>query len=108
MTLKLKRIAPLQAGKMLAALYGGLSLIFIPFFLVFMAIAGAAAKSAGGTSPFAVILGMGVGFIVVLPLMYAAMGFLAGIIGAFIYNLLAGWIGGFELEFSQPVPPVVV
>jgi hypothetical protein len=110
MTLKLKRVAPLQAGKMLAAFYGLISLIFIPFMLVFMGVASVAAKSAGGAgagaTPFAMFLGMGVGMIVVFPLIYTVMGFLAGVISAFIYNLLAKWIGGFEMEFEQPAPPV--
>lgn len=107
MNLKLKRIAPLQAGKMLAALYGAISLIMVPFMLAFMAIGGFAARQQGGTNVPAVplMLGMGMGFVVLLPLLYAIMGFLGGVIGAWVYNLLAGWIGGLEFEFDAKAPP---
>jgi|CXWL01.1.fsa_nt_gi hypothetical protein len=112
MKFKLKQVAPLQAGKMLAALYGAMSLIFVPFMLVFMALGSFAARAQGGTGapPLPLMFGMGVGFMVLLPFFYAAMGFLAGIIGAWIYNLLAKWVGGFEFEFEPagtvpPTPP---
>lgn len=109
MKLKLKRIAPLQAGKMLAALYGLLSLIFVPFMLVFMALGSFAARSQGGANAPTVPLmfGMGLGFMIMLPLMYTAIGFLGGVVGAFVYNLLSKWIGGFEVEFEQEAPPPV-
>jgi hypothetical protein len=29
---------------------------------------------------------------------YAILGFIAGIIVAFVYNVLAGWIGGIKIE----------
>jgi hypothetical protein len=109
MNLKLKRIAPLQAGKMLAALYGLLALIMVPFMLVFMTVGGLAARNQGAatapTLPF--MFGMGIGFLVFLPVFYAVMGFVAGAIGAWVYNLLAGWLGGFEFDFEAKSPPVI-
>jgi hypothetical protein len=107
MNLKLKRIAPLQAGKMLAALYGAISLIMVPFVLVFMAIGSFAARQQGGAGlPAApLMLGMGMGFVILLPFFYALMGFLAGVIGAWVYNLIAGPVGGLEFEFEAKSPP---
>ena len=107
MNLKLKRIAPLQAGKMLAALYGLLSLLLVPLMLAFMAFGSLAARSQGGgnTPPLPLMFGMGVGFIVMIPLMYTLMGFVFGVIGAWVYNLLAGWMGGFEFDFETQAPP---
>ena len=105
MNLKLKRIAPLQAGKMLAALYGLLSLVIVPFMLLFMAVGSIVARSQGGAMPaFPLLFGMGIGFMVCLPVLYALIGFVFGVIGAFFYNLLGKWIGGFELEFEQTPP----
>jgi hypothetical protein len=104
MQLRLKRIAPLQAGKMLGAFYGLLSLIFVPFMLIFMAVGSFAAASRGGASGMPLMMGMGVGFMIFLPVVYGVLGFIFGVIGAFIYNLMGRWIGGFELEF-EPVPP---
>ncbi len=44
------------------------------------------------------ILGMGLGLIVMAPIMYGVMGFIVGVIGAFFYNIVAGWVGGIEVE----------
>lgn len=33
-----------------------------------------------------------------MPIIYAVFGFLFGIIGAAIYNLIARWLGGIEVE----------
>jgi hypothetical protein len=105
MNLKLKNIAPLQAGKMLGAFYGLLSLVFVPFVLVAMAIGGMAAHNTGNTTPMPFMFGMGIGFAIFLPVMYAILGFVFGALGAWIYNLLAKWIGGLDLEFEPPVTP---
>ena len=109
MQLKLKHIAPLQAGKMLAAFYGLLSLLFVPFMLIFMALGSFAARQQGGGSapPLPLLFGMGMGFMLLLPVFYAAMGFVFGVISAWIYNLLTRWIGGLELEFESKEPPPV-
>jgi hypothetical protein len=33
-----------------------------------------------------------------MPFFYAAMGFVAGVVSAWVYNLIAGWIGGIEVD----------
>jgi hypothetical protein len=40
----------------------------------------------------------GVGAVILLPLFYGLMGFLMGMLTAALYNLIAGWLGGVELE----------
>ena len=84
---------------MLGVTYALISLIIIPFFLLAASIAGAAAKANGGQA-LPGILGLGGIFIVMLPILYGAMGFIGGIIGALIYNLVAKWIGGIEVEVA--------
>ena len=105
MNLKLKRIAPLQAGKMLGAFYGLFSLLFVPFMLFFMAIGSMAARSTGNSAPLPLMFGMGIGFMIFLPVLYAGIGFVFGVLSAWIYNLLTKWIGGLELDFEQSAPP---
>jgi len=107
MNLKLKRVDPLQAGKILGALYGLLSLVFVPFMLVFMLLGNMAARQQGNAAHLPLMFGMGVGFMIFLPLLYALMGFVGGALCAWIYNLLARWIGGLEMEFEQPAPPPI-
>ncbi len=94
---KIKRITPLQLGKMLAVIHGGMSLLIVPFFLLFGFIASLTPKTSGGP-PMPVVFGLGAGFAIFIPLIYAAMGFVLGVIGAFVYNLVAQWIGGIEVE----------
>ncbi len=98
----IKRIAPLQTGKMLGVLYACLGLIFLPIFMLAGA-AGAFAQHAQGTegsstAPAAAVAGMMFGMGVLMPVIYGVMGFIIGVIGAAIYNLVARWIGGIELE----------
>ena len=35
------------------------------------------------------------------PIFYGAMGFLSGVICAAVYNLIAGWIGGIEMDLKE-------
>jgi hypothetical protein len=38
------------------------------------------------------------GMAILMPVIYGVMGFIGGVIGAAVYNLVARWIGGIELE----------
>jgi hypothetical protein len=102
MTRRIKRVAPLQAGKMLGVLYACMGLIFLPFFAL-AGLAGAfaqqtqQAQNAGGP-PAALFAGMMFGFGIFMPIFYGLFGFIFGIISAAIYNLIARWIGGIEVE----------
>jgi hypothetical protein len=96
---RIKRFDPLQLGKVLAITYGLMALLIVPIFLLFGAIAGFASRAQGAAGPPTVaFLGMGIGFAIFAPILYAVMGFLTGVVGAFIYNLVAGWVGGIEVE----------
>lgn len=89
-THRIRRIAPVQAAKIAAVLYGLLALLFVPFLLLFSSLSPTAASS-----PWA---GMGIGFAIALPLIYAAFGFVGTLIAAAIYNAVAGWVGGIEVD----------
>jgi hypothetical protein len=56
------------------------------------------AGMAGATMPRGFGMFFGVIAIVVVPIVWAILGFIGGIIVAFIYNVLAGWIGGVKIE----------
>ncbi len=96
---KLKRIAPLQFGKMMGVLYGLMGLIFLPFFVI-AGLVGAFAQTqaqenaAAGAAALGGLVVMGL----LMPVIYGVMGFILGIISAALYNLIARWIGGIEVE----------
>jgi hypothetical protein len=93
---QLTRIAPLRAGIVLGVLYGILSLIIAPFILL--------AAVLGNKADTALPAIFGVGFAIMLPVIYAVVGFIGGVIAAAIYNLVAKWTGGLEFEVRD-VPP---
>ncbi len=39
--------------------------------------------------------------IIIFPILYGCLGFVAGMIAAGIYNLLAGWVGGIKIELKD-------
>jgi Transmembrane domain of unknown function (DUF3566) len=99
---RIKRIAPLQAGKMLGVLYACMGLIFLPFFAL-AGVAGVFAQHAQQAQnipgpPAALMTVIMFGFGIFMPIIYGVMGFVFGIIMAAIYNLIAQWIGGIEVE----------
>jgi hypothetical protein len=97
----LRSVGVLSAGKILGSVYAVMGLILGAFFSLF-AMAGVAANGneAGETVPFLPFFG--VGAIIVVPIVYGLMGFFLGAIGAAIYNLAAGFIGGIEMHFEHP------
>ena len=102
MTRRIKRVAPLQAGKMLGVLYACMGLIFLPIFAL-AGLAGAFAQQTQqaqntGGPPSALITAMMFGFGIFMPVFYGVFGFIFGVISAAIYNLIARWIGGIEVE----------
>jgi hypothetical protein len=91
----IKSVGVLSVTKILGLVYGCMGLLFAPFFLLFGLIGSVAVH---GKSPFAGIFG--VVFRNSHPVLYGAMGFVSGAIGALLYNLFARWVGGFELEMD--------
>ena len=84
---------------MLAVVYGCMGLIFLPFFtLAGMLGAFAQHTRSHQGAPAAVFGGLVLGMGIFMPIIYAVMGFVFGLIGAALYNLVARWIGGFEVE----------
>jgi hypothetical protein len=92
-TRRIKRFAPLQLGKVMGLTYGVLGLFFCPIFLL-MALLSHAMPPQQRVG----MMAFGTGFAIAMPFLYGAMGFIFGVIGAFIYNLIAKWVGGIEVE----------
>jgi hypothetical protein len=90
-----KSVGVLSVAKIMGLIYGCMGLIFAPLFLL-MGLMGSALGQQN--SPLAGIFG--VGFAVLMPVLYGAMGFVVGAVGALLYNLFAKWVGGLELELE--------
>ena len=59
--------------------------------------------SSGTWSTPGVSWGTALAFLALLgmPIIFATSGFIAGAVGAFLYNLVARWVGGIELHLEQ-------
>ena len=75
------RVSPLQNAKVMAVLYFIMS---IPFVLIMFAMP----TPEGAPMPWWMFIGM--------PLAYLFFGFVFSLVGAWIYNLVAARVGGFE------------
>ncbi len=47
------------------------------------------------------LIGFGIGTIVLGPILYGILGFVGGMINAFVYNIVARMSGGIQVEFSR-------
>ena len=96
---KIKKIGVLSLGKILGILYAIIGLIMGIFFTLFALVG--LVSSSGGLGTLRILFG--VGAIILLPIFYGVLGFVSGILMAFIYNLVASWIGGLEVETESSV-----
>ena len=92
---EIKRINVLSAAK-ITALFGiFIGLVFgILFALVSRLAVGAAMPELAG-------LNFGWSSLIVLPVFYGIAYFISGLIGAAVYNLFAGWIGGIKIDLGK-------
>lgn len=81
------QVSILQNAKVMAALY---FVISIPFTLL-MIIPAVMGQGAGPS----------IAMLVLMPLLYTLMGFVFTLIGAWVYNLIAARIGGFEFTTAE-------
>lgn len=98
----IRRFGVWSVAKLAGSLYGVLGLIFgIIVAFVSLVAAGAASAFKDMTTPMPGVMlpaFFGVGAIIVLPLVYGCIGLIFGALTAWVYNLVAGWVGGIEVE----------
>ncbi len=91
----IKSVGVLSVAKTMGALYAALGLLFLPFFLL-IGLPGSMIPNQGGQNPFA----GGMFFGLRAPVFYGVLGFIFGALGAFLYNLIAKWLGGIEVQLQ--------
>jgi hypothetical protein len=79
-------------GLVAGFLFAGISLVSAGF---------AQAVESGDELPAWLAPLFGVGAIVIFPILYGVMGLIVGAVGALVYNLAAGAVGGIEIEIQQ-------
>jgi hypothetical protein len=103
--LRIKKLGVLSVAKMYAAIAFVISLLIaIPYglFIIIFSLMGssvARGDAAVGVIGFGVVGGIAV--MIILPIMYTLMAFIGGAIGALIYNIFAGFVGGIEIEVEN-------
>ena len=88
---RLTRLGVGQTAKVLGALYFLLGIVFAAIFGSMMP----AAAMGDGAGMF------GMGFIIAMPFLYGIIGVIFGALVAWLYNLVATWTGGLELELDS-------
>jgi hypothetical protein len=78
------RLSVHQTSKVLAALYALMGLVLVPFLFL------ASAASPEG-------MGFGLGFALLLPVIYGAFGYVFVALGCWLYNVVASRVGGIEM-----------
>ena len=93
----IKRIGPLSCAKITGVLYALLGIV-LGAFVSMAALAGGLASNRPGGIGFGAL--MGVGSIFVFPIFYGCIGFVGTLVGAWLYNIVAGQIGGIEVDLQ--------
>jgi len=75
-------VSPIQTAKVFALLYFVISLPLVGFMAIAMSFSPA---------PKA-----GLGFLIMFPFIYLIFGFIFTALGAWVYNIVAKWVGGIE------------
>ena len=84
---QITRLSPIQTGKVMAALYGLMGFIFLPLIFFAMRLGPEETRPAGI-------------FLLLAPLAYAAFGFVFIAIGCLLYNFVASFTGGIEVDLE--------
>lgn len=105
MRYRITRIAPMQAGKITAAYMFAFALVGVLIIAGFLFLASSlhAFILKGEPTAFPPLFLIGL-----IPALYGLLGFIIGIVGSLIYNLISKYLGGLELELTaqnKDTPP---
>jgi hypothetical protein len=93
----IKHIGPGSAFKIGLVLYGFMGLLLGILFALVSKVGGSFILPAEAS---VWRMFFGVGAIVFMPICYGILGGVFGAIGAVVYNLVAGWVGGLEVDIN--------
>ncbi len=97
----IRKIGVGSAVKMFAVFYGLIGFIIgACFALIALVGAGMSQTAIEDGAPAWLGAGLGVGAIVIFPIFYGIIGVVSGLLTAGIYNVVAGMIGGLEIDLQ--------
>ena len=96
---KVKRFGILSVAKIQSAVMGVMGLFIGLIYAVILTVTGIIAVI-GGTKAGIMMLVGAVAAVVLVPILYAVIGFVFGALSAWVYNIVAGRVGGIELELE--------
>jgi len=96
----IKRIGPMSLARISGILYALVGFVIGCAFSVASVVGGI---PQGGPEPPGG-MAFGASAVFVLPIAYGFLGFITSLMGAMIYNALAGFIGGIEIEVGESDP----
>lgn len=91
----IKRIGPLSCAKIVGTLHLFLGLV-VGGAISLIAVAGGFGTDAPEIAGIGAIIGLG--SIVFFPVLYGCIGFVTALVGAWLYNLMSGFVGGVQMD----------
>ena len=95
-----KRVGVLSYAKISTIIMAIIGLVLGIFYAILYAVLGPSAMQTAGAEVDP-LMTIGPLVIIIMPIIYAIMGFIMGLIGAWLYNLIAKWVGGVQVEFEK-------
>jgi hypothetical protein len=98
----LRRVGPGSAFKVGFAVYGVLGLILGVIFALISLLGGPLLGGVfpPGAQPGVFRMFFGIGAVIMFPVCYGIIGGIGAVILALLYNLVAGWMGGLEVDIT--------
>ncbi|HEX8618169.1 MAG TPA: hypothetical protein VF911_11340 [Thermoanaerobaculia bacterium] len=93
----IRRFGPLSFAKISGVLYALMGLIFGAIISAVSIVGGVFGAAQQGGDALAGMM-FGAAAVVVLPIFYGVLGFVMSLIGAALYNVVAGFVGGIQMD----------
>jgi len=95
---EVKKLDVMSVAVVTCIIYAIIGLIFAILGGLFMGMISAVLPYGGSSR---VGLGFGMAMVILYPLIFGFCGFIGGALSAFIYNLVAKWVGGIKFELAD-------
>lgn len=95
---RIQRVGVVQLAKVMGVLYFLMGIVFLVFYLVF-------SRSMPGAQGTAFpVAGYGMSMLIFMPVFYALLGVVFGALTAALYNVVAGMLGGVDIDLVATMP----